>query len=332
MIYSQYDLSAHNTLRLPGKAQAFASFSSLEKLQELLHWAQTKQLPLKILGQGSNILLSGDVNALVLNSHMQAITVVEQTATTISVAVDAGLAWHDWVIKSLDYGHGLENLALIPGTVGAAPVQNIGAYGVEVGRFIQALEGMDVATGQIHTLSAVDCEFAYRDSIFKRQLAGQFFITRVIFCLPLQFNPVLDYGPLAKLERATLTGESLLAAVCDIRRSKLPNPEHIPNAGSFFKNPLVSAAQSTALLAQYPDLPHYPQDDGQVKLAAGWLIEQTGFKGQWRGNVRMHEAQALVLTTNGQASFAEVIRLRDAVVHAVQQRFAVTLEAEPQIF
>ena len=332
MITPQFDLRAHNTLKLASQAQAFARFSSVAELQALLRWAAAEQWPVKVLGAGSNVLLAEHIEALVVQSAM---TTVEQLASTNEstlVAVEAGMNWHQWVLQSLDYGHGLENLALIPGTVGAAPVQNIGAYGVEVAELIEWVEGVQISTQQPLRLTTSECQFSYRNSIFKHALAGDFIITRVAFRLPHAFTPKLHYGPLQALDAASLTAKQLIEQVCRIRSSKLPDPQQIPNAGSFFKNPIVAAAQGEQLALDYPSLPHYPQPQQQMKLAAGWLIEQAGFKGQWHGNVRMHEAQALVLTTNGQASLEDVMALKNKIIKAVEKQFGVTLEPEPQLF
>lgn len=329
LIYNQ-DLRALNTLQLPAQAEAFARFSSVSELLSLLDSAAANRLPIRILGGGSNILLANNVPGLVLQSAMTGVQVLSRSADYCRVAVDAGMNWHQWVEQSIAYGHGLENLALIPGTVGAAPVQNIGAYGVEVADCLEAVYGLQLSTRQWRWFSAADCRFAYRDSVFKHELAGDFIITKVVFRLSQRFQPQLNYGPLAQLQPAT--PQELIEAVCAIRRSKLPDPALIPNAGSFFKNPLVSAERAEQLTAHYPALPRYPQADGRSKLAAGWLIEQAGWKGRWLGPVRMHDQQALVLTTNGQATYADVAALRDAVVASVQQQFGVLLEPEPQVF
>ena len=327
---ANYDLRDLNTLRLPAKAKAFSTFSSLSELTHLLDQAQLQKLPVKVLGGGSNVLLTQDIDALVVQSAMGNIELLGQTEEHSLVAVDAGVNWHQWVQASIEFGHGLENLALIPGTVGAAPVQNIGAYGVEVGEYIECVEGLHLDTQEFAVIARADCQFAYRDSIFKRALAGAFIITRVIFKLPKAFAPKLNYGPLANLNNPTAA--ELIQAVCAVRQSKLPDPAHIPNAGSFFKNPIVSADLAAELQAQYEKLPTYGQDNGTVKLAAGWLIEQAGWKGRWLGNVRMHDQQALVLTTNGSATYQDIKNLCEHVIADIKKQFNVELEPEPQAF
>ncbi|MFY9179793.1 MAG: UDP-N-acetylmuramate dehydrogenase [Venatoribacter sp.] len=329
MLLSQFDLTALNTLALLAKAEYFAKFSSLVQLQHLLAQAKAQGLAVTILGEGSNVLLSPHINGLVLTSAMHGVEVLEQNSDFCLVQVEAGKNWHEWVLQSTQYGHGLENLALIPGTVGAAPVQNIGAYGVEVERFIEQVQGVQISTGEVRNLSAKECRFSYRDSIFKQELNNDFIITAVVFRLSSQFAPVLSYGALASQD---ITNSSeLIQAVIDIRNSKLPNPKRIPNAGSFFKNPIVSQAQAQAIQAQYPSAPCYVQADNRVKLAAGWLIEQAGWKGKSLGNVSMHSQQALVLTSNGKASLNDVLALKQAVQQAVLQQFGVELEAEPRL-
>ncbi|WP_430462406.1 UDP-N-acetylmuramate dehydrogenase [Thalassolituus sp. LLYu03] len=332
------DLRSLNTLRLPGVADAFASFASVSELLTLLDDAERLGLGIKVLGGGSNVLLAGDIHALVIQSAMTRVQVLSQTDAVVRVAVDAGKVWHDWVVESIACGHGLENLALIPGSVGAAPVQNIGAYGVEVAQCLESVVGLQLSTRQLRVLSAGECGFGYRDSVFKRELSRDFVILRVVFRLQRVFQPELSYGPLRqwadnmKAESSDVTPAALIREVCAIRSSKLPSPAEIPNAGSFFKNPVVPTHMGQALKARYPALPVYPQADGSFKLAAGWLIEQAGWKGKWLGNAGMHTEQALVLVTNGQASYGDVTALKDAVIRDVAERFAVVLEPEPQPF
>lgn len=333
MIRQNYDLSARNTLRLPARAQLWGEFSDVSELLTLLSSAAANDWPVRVLGGGSNVLLAGDIPGLVICPRMAGVQVLHQTAEFSWVAAEAGLSWHDWVVRSTAYGHGLENLALIPGTVGAAPVQNIGAYGAEAADFIDSVTGVQLSSRQLRTLSAAECRFAYRDSVFKRELARDFVITRVMFRLPRQFAPQLSYGPLATWSAtAVVTPQSLIDEISRIRRSKLPDPQQIPNAGSFFKNPVVSAAQAAGLQREHPRLPCYPQAGGDVKLAAGWLIEQAGWKGRWSGHAGMHRDQALVLVTDGTAVYTDVERLQQQVQADVLSRFGVQLEPEPQLF
>ncbi len=338
VIQSDYDLSLANTLRLPARAKAWAAFSSPSELISLLDEADRRDWGVKVLGGGSNVLLAGDVDALVLHSHMKGVQLLGYEADSdgdwVRVAVDAGMNWHDWVCNSIKFGHGLENLALIPGTVGASPVQNIGAYGTEVRDCLESVSGIQLSTHQWRTLSNSECRFGYRDSVFKRELAGDFIVTRVVFRLRVQFRPDLSYGPLKQWADSAVqvTAEGLIEEICRIRSQKLPDPAITANAGSFFKNPVVSAADAQCLSAQYPSLPCYPQPSGSVKLAAGWLIEQAGWKGRWLEHVGVHDLQALVLVTDGQATFAELMQLQAQIQGDVADKFGVALEPEPQEF
>ncbi|MBE0483730.1 MAG: UDP-N-acetylmuramate dehydrogenase [Bacterioplanes sp.] len=332
-IHTNTDLRLHNTLSLPAKAEFFATFHSVPELLSILRWTEQHELPLRILGGGSNVLMRPLVSGVVLRSGMRAIQPLNNDGSHCWVAVDAGVNWHDWVVASRTWGFGLENLALIPGTVGASPIQNIGAYGVEVADCIEHVEGIQRSTQQWHRWSANDCRFGYRDSLFKHELADDVIITRVVFRLSKHFQPTLSYGPLQSLqEQHDLTPEQLVDAICRIRRSKLPDPASIPNAGSFFKNPLVSNQVAQSLLQQYPTMPVYWQPNNQAKLAAGWLIEQVGWRGRGLSHAKMHDQQALVLTTDGNASLADVEALQVAVQGAVMSQFSVTLEPEPQYF
>lgn len=324
-------LTEHNTLRLRSEARAFSTFRCLADVQALHQRAMAENLPLKVLGGGSNVLMPAHVEALVIQANSQQVTFVRSEEQHCWVDVDAGMSWHDWVLRSLEYGHGLENLALIPGSVGASPIQNIGAYGVEVGEYLESVTGYQLSTQQYRTLSAHECRFGYRDSIFKRELRDDFVILRVRFKLTKTFSPCLNYAPLNQLDAATVTPQSLIQAVIDTRQSKLPDPAETPNAGSFFKNPVVSEALADALSATHPELPRYAQPEG-VKLAAGWLIDQAGFRGKRLGPVAMYEKQALVLTAPEAASLDDVIALQRAVQDEVYARFGVMLEPEPQLF
>jgi len=328
------DVKSFNSLNLPGCAEQFAQFSSISELLSLLAYARQQQLTVKVLGGGSNILMPARVSGLVLQSVMQSVEVLRRDEHSISLKVDAAKHWHSWVLESQQYGHGIENLALIPGTVGASPIQNIGAYGVEAADVLESVQGICLSSMQLMTLSNADCRFGYRDSIFKRELKDDFIVTSVTFRLTRSFSPNVSYGPLANWasDHPGFSSQHLIDQVCAIRSSKLPDPADIANAGSFFKNPVVSAVEADKLRSQYPELPAYPQADGRVKLAAGWLIEQAGWKGKPLGNAAMHSLQALVLTTNGSAELSDVFAIRDAVRADVFEQFGVQLEPEPQLF
>lgn len=326
-----FDLTNANTLRLQCVANAYAEFDNLTDLQDLLRKGAALSLTAVVLGGGSNVLMPETLNSLVVKASCRAISKVRETADRVVVDVDAGMNWHQWVKQSIEFGHGLENLALIPGTVGAAPVQNIGAYGVEVGELIESVTGYQLSTQQLRTFTAAECRFGYRDSVFKRELKSDFIILRVRFALKKAFAPVLNYAPLDQLNAGSPTAEELISAVVATRQAKLPDPAQIPNAGSYFQNPVVSKKQADTLKQAHPTLPVYPQLHG-VKLAAGWLIDQCGFRGKAFGPVAMYEKQALVLTAPGDASLKDVRALEKEVQQAVQAKFRVSLEPEPQLF
>jgi UDP-N-acetylmuramate dehydrogenase len=290
-----------------------------------------------VLGGGSNILLVTErIERPILHVRLRGRAVVDAAGESALVEAAAGEPWHDFVRWSLEQGlSGLENLSLIPGTVGAAPVQNIGAYGVELERTCEAVEVFDLETGALRWLTRAECAFGYRDSVFKHRPPDREVITRVRFRLSRRFEPVLGYGELrAELAAAGIeapTARDVSNAVSAIRRRKLPDPAVIGNAGSFFKNPIVEAALADRLCDAHPDCPRYPAPEGRVKLAAGWLIERAGWKGHRRGAAGVHERHALVLVNHGGASGAEIWRLARDIREDVASKFGVLLEPEPRI-
>ena len=331
------NLQDFNTLAIPAQARYFASVTSLQALRELLDWTNTKDVPLLVLGGGSNLVLAQDFAGLVLQVNLTGIERVKETADAVYLQVGAGENWHKTVEYSLSEGcWGLENLGLIPGSVGAAPIQNIGAYGLELCERFSHLQAMDISTGELVEFDAEACQFGYRDSVFKRHLRGRYVITSVTLKLLKSPQLRLDYPALRAAVEAdssvSLTPVQVFDAVCKIRRSKLPAPEEVPNAGSFFKNPLVSAASFAELQGRFPDIVGYVVDPQTVKLAAGWLIERSGFKGYCEGRVGVHPHQALVLTNPGRGGGAEVLALAEKVAQAVKSLFGVELEMEPQVY
>lgn len=292
------------------------------------------RLPRLILGGGSNIVLTGDFHGLVLHSHSSGIELVEQDDQRTLVRAAAGVGWHELVCWTLarQLG-GLENLSLIPGTVGAAPIQNIGAYGVELERHFHALTAFDLEHGTVFTLDRAGCRFGYRDSVFKHGWRDRAVILDVTFTLPRRWVAELRYAELATAlaEIATPTMQQVSAAVIAIRQRKLPDPALIGNVGSFFKNPVVSRAQCDTLRMQYPALPCHDQPDGSVKLAAGWLIDQCGWKGRALGAAGVYAKQALVLVNLGGARGSDVLQLAQAIQTDVLQRFGVSLALEPTL-
>jgi len=289
-----------------------------------------------VLGGGSNIVLTRDLDAVVLKVEVDGLRLVEARDDAFIVEAGAGLTWHDVVTQTLERGWpGLENLALIPGTVGAAPVQNIGAYGLEMADRFDSLDGVDLVTGLGISLNRAQCLFGYRDSVFKNVLAGKALITRVRFRLPRPWQPVLGYLELerkiAETGIAEPTARQVYDWVCAIRRAKLPDPAVIGNAGSFFKNPIVSEDQCRDIIGRDPHVVHYPMSDGTFKLAAGWLIDACGWKGKSIGRAGVYEKQALVLVNRGDAIGAEVVTLAKAIQESVYGRFGIRLEPEPVV-
>ena len=333
-IANDVSLRAFNTFGVEARAQAYLPVTSIETLAAVRTHTNLAAMPRLILGGGSNLLLTQDVDALVLHMCSRGIKVTGEDDDHIVVCAQAGESWHGLVQWTLKQGMGgLENLSLIPGSVGAAPIQNIGAYGSEMADCFHSLQAFDFETGELLTLSRADCAFGYRDSIFKHSLRDRAVIVDVTFALPKQWKPNLRYAELAQ-EVAAVSDPSAMdisAAVIAIRSRKLPDPAVTGNAGSFFKNPVVTAVQRDSLLQKYPQLVSYPQADGSVKLAAGWLIDQCGWKGRSLGAAGVHERQALVLVNRGGASGQDILQLAERIREDVALRFGVKLEIEPVV-
>ena len=335
LIEKDVSLQPYNTLAIDVAARFFVVVQSLEQLQAALAWAEQQQVAVLLLGGGSNMVLTADLNALVIHLQLRGIQVLSEDADCAHVEVQAGENWHAFVQWSLAQGFsGLENLSLIPGHVGAAPVQNIGAYGAELKDHLESVLVYDRNTAQTQRLTAEQCQFAYRDSLFKRE-SGRRVILSVIFKLPKQAALQLDYGNLrsylTEQQIAQPTAQDVSRAVCAIRAEKLPDPEQLPNVGSFFKNPVVTAAHAQQLQRAYPSIVSFAQADGQVKLAAGWLIDQAGWKGLRQGDAGVHAKQALVLVNYGAATGQQILQLAAAIQADIAQRFAVELEIEPNV-
>jgi UDP-N-acetylmuramate dehydrogenase len=329
-------LRAFNSFGLPAVAATLVRLGSEADVKRVVNHPEFGPAKKLILGGGSNLVLTRDVAAVVLKVELMGRILLRQTPEAWIVEAGAGENWHDFVAWTLQQGWpGLENLALIPGLVGAAPVQNIGAYGVELKDRFDSLDGVDLITGRSVSLNASQCAFGYRDSVFKHVLAGKTLITRVRFRLPRPWKPVLGYLDLQR--RVCETGnrdpdaQTIFDWVCAIRRAKLPDPRHIGNAGSFFKNPVVSAEQCRDIIGRDPSVVHYPLPDGSAKLAAGWLIDACGWKGKSIGRAGVYERQALVLVNRGGAIGAEVLTLARAIQESVYGRFGIRLEPEPVI-
>ena len=335
-IESGVSLKPFNTFHLPAVARTLVRIECSADVTRVVDHPKLGPAPKFVLGGGSNIILTRDMPQVVLKIEVPGMRLVEERADAWVVEAGAGVGWHEFVAYTLANGWpGLENLALIPGTVGAAPVQNIGAYGVELKDRFDSLDAVDLVTGRSVTLHAGVCAFGYRDSVFKHLLAGRSVITRVRFRLPKPWQPVLGY---LELERRMLeTGITAPSAqqvfdwVCAIRRAKLPDPALIGNAGSFFKNPVVTIEQCRDIIGRDPEVVHYPLPDGSVKLAAGWMIDACGWKGKTVGNAGVYEKQALVLVNRGGAIGSEVMLLAHAIQESVYGRFGIRLESEPVV-
>ena len=327
-------LQAFNTFGIAASARQYLRVTSADQFDVLHADAALAGIPRFVLGGGSNVLLTRDVDALVLHMAIPGRAIVGEEGGCVLVRAGAGENWHDFVDYTIDQGlGGLENLSLIPGTVGAAPIQNIGAYGLEIKDVFHSLTVFDPAAGGQRTMSAADCRFGYRDSVFKQPGGAGLVVLDVTFALPRAWRPNLRYAELAHaLEAAGIaepTPRQVGDTVAAIRRRKLPDPAQIGNAGSFFKNPVVSRAQCEDLLARHPQLVHHSQPDGSEKLAAGWLIDQCGWKGKGLGAAGVYPKQALVLVNTGGATGAEVVALARAIQDDVMARFGVALEPEP---
>jgi UDP-N-acetylmuramate dehydrogenase len=344
-------LAPHNSFGIVAKARELVRVRDEADVLAVLADPRLAGRPKFVLGGGSNIVLTGDVRPLVLKVEIPGRRVVEDGPRATIVEVGAGENWHEAVAWTLDQGlPGLENLAMIPGTVGASPVQNVGAYGVELQDRFESLDAIDLQTGQLFTLDAAQCAFGYRDSVFKHPppdeaapgaaprgmgLAGRALILRVRLRLPKPWKPVLGYLDLARKVaeggHREPTARQIFDWVCAIRTAKLPDPRVIGNAGSFFKNPTVTPEQCTDIIAREPGIVHYPMPDGSVKLAAGWLIDACGWKGKSVGNAGVYEKQALVLVNRGGATGGEVVTLARAIQTSVYERFGIRLEPEPVV-
>jgi len=341
-------LQAYNTFGIAARARALVRLRGLADLEALWADPSLREADKFILGGGSNIVLTGDVKPLVLKVEILGRRLVAETDRHWIVEAGAGESWHDFVAWTLEQGWpGLENMALIPGTVGAAPVQNIGAYGVEMQDRFHSLQAFDLRTGQTFTLEAAQCGFGYRDSVFKHVppapggygLAGCAVITHVQMALPKAWRPELGYLDLERKVAETgvqsPTPQQIFDWVCAIRRAKLPDPAVLGNAGSFFKNPTVTPEQCADIIARDPKVVHYPLHDGRIKLAAGWLIDACGWRGKTVGHAGVYEKQALVLVNRGNAenpcTGGEVMTLARAIQTSVYERFGIRLEMEPVV-
>lgn len=329
--FDNYPLLTHNTFGIKARARSFWEISEVDELQEALSdgkIARTKHL---VIGRGSNLLFLGDYNGLLLHSALRGISIEAESADSVHLRVGSGEVWDEFVAHCVEKGwSGVENLSAIPGEVGAAAVQNIGAYGTEVCNCIQRVETLSMADGTPRTFSADECRYAYRSSLFKQEERGNYFVTYVHFTLHKGSHPQLAYQGLADLlpHGADSSLPEIRNAIIALRAQKLPDPAEWGNAGSFFMNPIVPEAQYQALLSQYPQMPSYKADKGLIKIPAAWLIEQCGWKGRTLGKAAVWERQPLVLINRGGATAADITRLADCITEDVRHKFGIDLHPE----
>jgi UDP-N-acetylmuramate dehydrogenase len=334
MIFHQhFNLQTLNTFRIQVNCRYFTEVHTTDDIREVISLEEFKTIDKLILGGGSNILFTKDYNGLVIKNSIPGITIIKEDNEHVYVKASAGVIWHQFVIWCIDNNlAGIENLSLIPGQVGAAPMQNIGAYGVEIKDVFEALEALNIASGEVHSFNLQDCAFGYRESVFKNKFRNQYIILNVTF--RLNKKPVfhINYGDIKNtLEQMQINELSIKAvsdAVIKIRSSKLPDPAVLGNAGSFFKNPVISKEQFDALILQYPLMPNYPQSSHEVKIPAGWLIEQCGWKGKVVGNTGSHKTQALVLVNYGHATGPEIYQLALDIQQSVKEKFGILIQPE----
>lgn len=337
-IRSHVSLKPYNTFGIDANARYLVDINHADDINTLLQLTDFIGLPKLILGGGSNVLLCHDFDGLVLKMTIQGIDLARENDDHVYISVGAGVNWHELVLYCVRHGYaGMENLALIPGTVGAAPMQNIGAYGVELEQVFDSLTAVHTQTGERRTFSHADCRFGYRESVFKRELKGQFIITSATFRLDKRPTFHTRYGAIQEtltdmgVSHDDLSIKAIGDAVIRIRRSKLPDPDQIGNAGSFFKNPEIPKSQFDALKGQFAELPGYPIGDETVKIPAGWLIEQAGWKGYRSGDAGIHTKQALVLVNYGNATGQDLLTLAGQVQDSVQEKFGVTITPEVNV-
>ena len=333
MMERHFSLKNYNSFGIEVETEFFAAISNEAELIEVLKSNGNK--PFRVLGGGSNVLLTEDYKGLTLVMQNKGISILEETASHVLIEVQAGENWHELVLWALenDFG-GIENLALIPGSVGAAPIQNIGAYGVELSSVFHRCKALDLESLSFNEFDKAACEFGYRSSVFKTHLKGKAIITRVQFKLSKKNHQThTQYGTLqASLQGKEMSIQNIAASVIAIRKSKLPDPTQIGNSGSFFKNPVIPVNQFKQLQENYPEIPHYPDKAEKIKIPAGWLIEKLGYKGKRFGDAGVHEKQALVLVNYGNAKGVELLNLAQQIQEQVLQNFGIQLEVEVNIF
>jgi UDP-N-acetylmuramate dehydrogenase len=331
MIHENYSLKKHNTFGINCTTRYFFEYETIEELYNFLRYDFRRSAPFFILGGGSNVLFTGDFVGTIIHARSKGIEIIDETNEIVRVRVAAGEVWDDFVAWAVERNlFGIENLSLIPGTVGASAVQNIGAYGMEAAQSIQAVHAIHVETLEEKIFSMQECHFAYRNSVFKTEKARKYCITKVEFVLHKQGEFLLNYGDLQRRfsEQKEQNLQTLRRIICDIRNQKLPNPDITGNAGSFFTNPLISHKQFEQLQYQFPNMVHYPAENGQVKIAAGWLIDNLGLKGFRIGGAQVHTQQALVLINTGSATSADIIDLAEEIQRRVKHTYNIDITPE----
>ncbi|SFT47988.1 UDP-N-acetylmuramate dehydrogenase [Algoriphagus locisalis] len=331
-ILENISLKAFNTFGIDKTARFFMVAKSVDELKKALHWAKSQKIKPLILGGGSNILLTQDQDALVIKIELEGIEVIKEDEETYHVAVGAGVNWHQFVMTSIaNNWAGVENLSLIPGTVGASPMQNIGAYGVEIKDVFHSLKALNKETLDLEEFDAAQCQFGYRESVFKHDLKGKYVICSVVFCLRKKPDFHTEYGAIQETLEASgvneLSLKAISEAVIQIRQSKLPDPKEIGNAGSFFKNPTITTEQFEVLKNHYPAIPGFPNEEG-IKVPAAWLIEQCGWKGQRFGEIGVHSKQPLVLVNYGDGDGNEIKKLAEKIQQSVAEKFDISIHPE----
>lgn len=331
-----YNLLAHNTFGIAGLCHRFVEFGNVDDVQTFVRTLTEADRPLLIIGAGSNLLLTRDFTGTVLHSAIKGREVVKRSDKKVWLRCGSGETWDDIVAYAVDNGwHGAENLSLIPGEVGASAVQNIGAYGVEAKDLITKVEAVDIATGNVVEMTNEDCKYAYRQSRFKNEWKDHYVITNVTYCFSLNFCPDLDYGNIRhSLEEQGIskpTAQQLRQTIINIREAKLPDPKVMGNAGSFFMNPVVGRDVYERLAARYEGMPHYVVDAEHIKIPAGWMIEQCGWKGASLGRAGVHDRQALVLVNRGGATGGEVVALYKRIIEDVRNKFGIEIHPEVNV-
>ena len=333
LLKENFSLLRHNTFGIDAYCRLFIEYSDISELKDALKKVKEMHIPMLHIG-GSNLLFTKDYEGVVLHAGSKNIKIIKETEDNIYIEADAGVVWDEFVEWTIKHGSfGLENLSLIPGEVGASAVQNIGAYGIEVCQYIDRVKTLEVATEKYHEFKNEECNYGYRHSIFKGEFYGKHIVTSVVYKLSKVFTPHLEYGALkTQLEKHNLnakdiTAQQLRKLIIDIRNEKLPNPNDIGSAGSFFMNPIVSEEKFVALYQQYPTIPHYPAKNG-IKLSAGWLIDQAGWKGKKFKNAGVYEKQALVLVNNGGATGDDVVQLAQSIQKDILEKFGINIKPE----